>query len=213
MSRFKVSKFRHTEARLSRRESWISDIRAGTTLSCGNHIKSSCSLIAFNSDHPGVLGIVPLEDQGEERRHVTHLGCHSDLVTDLDFSPFDDFLLATGSADRTMKLWRLPAPGQELPSGPGLVLGPEDTRVEVLQFHPTVDGILSWQPMGTWCRVLSGAGMEHWTSNSGSLTPEQSLRPCRVHRPTRTARTAGWHGQAPRNTLCPLDSTRCVNMK
>ncbi|XP_028379228.1 coronin-7 isoform X3 [Phyllostomus discolor] len=142
MSRFKVSKFRHTEARLSRRESWISDIRAGTTLSCGNHIKSSCSLIAFNSDHPGVLGIVPLEDQGEERRHVTHLGCHSDLVTDLDFSPFDDFLLATGSADRTMKLWRLPAPGQELPSGPGLVLGPEDTRVEVLQFHPTVDGIL-----------------------------------------------------------------------
>ncbi|XP_053527671.1 coronin-7 [Artibeus jamaicensis] len=142
MSRFKVSKFRHTEARPSRRESWISDIRAGTTPSCGNHIKSSCSLIAFNSDHPGVLGIVPLESQGEERRHVTHLGCHSDLVTDLDFSPFDDFLLATGSADGTMKLWRLPAPGQELPSGPGLVLGPEDTRVEVLQFHPTVDGIL-----------------------------------------------------------------------
>lgn len=142
MSRFKVSKFRHTEARLSRRESWISDIRAGTTPSCGNHIKSSCSLIAFNSDHPGVLGIVPLEGQGEEGRHVTHLGCHSDLVTDLDFSPFDDFLLATGSADRTMKLWRLPAPGQELPSGPGLVLGPEDTRVETLQFHPTVDGIL-----------------------------------------------------------------------
>lgn len=41
-----------------------------------------------------------------------------------------------------MKLWRLPAAGQVLPSGPGLVLGPEDTQVEVLQFHPTVDGIL-----------------------------------------------------------------------
>lgn len=41
-----------------------------------------------------------------------------------------------------MKLWRLPASGQALPPGPGLVLGPEDTRVEVLQFHPTVDGIL-----------------------------------------------------------------------
>lgn len=26
----------------------------------------------------------------------------TDLVTDLDFSPFDDFLLATGSADRTV---------------------------------------------------------------------------------------------------------------
>ncbi|KAF6271355.1 coronin 7 [Rhinolophus ferrumequinum] len=142
MSRFKVSKFRHTEARPPRREAWISDIRAGTTPSCGNHIKSSCSLIVFNSDRPGVVGIVPLEGRGEDKRHVTHLGCHSDLVTDLDFSPFDDFLLATGSADRTVKLWRLPASGQELPPGPGLVLGPEDTQVEVLQFHPTVDGIL-----------------------------------------------------------------------
>ncbi|XP_070088420.1 coronin-7 isoform X2 [Equus caballus] len=142
MNRFRVSKFRHTEARPPRREAWISDIRTGTAPSCGNHIKSSCSLIAFNSDRPGVLGIVPLEGQGEDKRHVTHLGCHSDLVTDLDFSPFDDFLLATGSADRTVKLWRLPAPGQALPSGPGLVLGPEDVQVEVLQFHPTVDGVL-----------------------------------------------------------------------
>ncbi|VCW69911.1 unnamed protein product, partial [Gulo gulo] len=142
MSRFKVSKFRHTEARPSRREAWISDIRAGTTPSCGNQIKSSCHLIAFNSDRPGVLGIVPLEGQGEDKRQVTYLGCHSDLVTDLDFSPFDDFLLATGSADRTVKLWRLPAAGQALPSVPGLVLGPEPVQVDGLQFHPTADGVL-----------------------------------------------------------------------
>uniref|UniRef100_A0A8D1X380 Coronin n=1 Tax=Sus scrofa TaxID=9823 RepID=A0A8D1X380_PIG len=80
MNRFKVSKFRHTEARPPRREAWISDIRAGTAPSCGNHIKSSCSLIAFISDRPGVLGIVPLEGQGEDKRHVTHLGCHSELA-------------------------------------------------------------------------------------------------------------------------------------
>nr|XP_036870380.1 coronin-7 isoform X4 [Manis javanica] len=80
MSRFKVSKFRHTEARLPRREAWISDIRAGTSPSCGNLIKSSCRLIAFNTNHPGALGIVPLEGQGEDKRLVTHLGCHSELV-------------------------------------------------------------------------------------------------------------------------------------
>lgn len=34
-------------------QAWISDIRAGTAPSCGNHIKSSCSLIAFISDRPG----------------------------------------------------------------------------------------------------------------------------------------------------------------
>ncbi|XP_037670989.1 coronin-7 isoform X2 [Choloepus didactylus] len=142
MHRFKVSKFRHTEVRPPRREAWINGIRTGTSPSCGNHIKASSSLIAFNSDRPGVLGIVPLDSPGEEKRHVTHLGCHSDLVTDLDFSPFDDFLLATGSADRTVKLWRLPAPGQALPVGPGVVLGPQELQVEVLKFHPAVDGVL-----------------------------------------------------------------------
>ncbi|KAG3259130.1 coronin-7, transcript variant X1 [Ictidomys tridecemlineatus] len=143
MNRFKVSKFRHLEARLPRREAWINDIRAGTTPSCGNQIKSSSTLIAFNSDRPGMLGIMALEGQGEDKRHVAYLGCHSDLVTDLDFSPFDDFLLGTGSADRTVKLWRLPGPGQALPSVPGVVLGPEALPVEVLQFHPTTDGVLA----------------------------------------------------------------------
>ncbi|XP_052051806.1 coronin-7 [Apodemus sylvaticus] len=142
MNRFKVSKFRHMEARPSRREAWIGDIRAGTTPTCGNHIKSSCSLIAFNSDRPGVLGIMSLEGREGNKRHVTYLGCHSDLVTDLDFSPFDDLLLASGSADRTIKLWRLSGTGDALPSVPGVVLGPEELPVEVLQFHPTADGVL-----------------------------------------------------------------------
>lgn len=42
-----------------------------------------------------------------------------------------------------MKLWRLPASGQALPSVPGLVLGPEPVQVEVLHFHPTADGVLA----------------------------------------------------------------------
>ncbi|XP_014444720.1 coronin-7 isoform X2 [Tupaia chinensis] len=162
MNRFKVSKFRHTEARPPRREAWISDIRAGTAPSCGSHIKSSCSLIAFNSDRPGVLGIVPLESQGEDKRHVAYLGCHSDLLTDLAFSPFDDFLLATGSADRTVKLWRLPASGQALPSVPGVVLGPHDFPVEVLQFHPTADGVLA-SAAGTAVKVWDAARQQPLT--------------------------------------------------
>ncbi|XP_007499130.2 coronin-7 isoform X1 [Monodelphis domestica] len=144
MNRFKVSKFRHTEARPPRKEAWINDIRAGAASSYGNHIKSSCSLIVFNTDQPGTLGIVPLESQDRNKKNVAYLGCHSDLVTDFDFSPFDDHLLVTGSADRMVKLWRLPATAtdQDLPSAPGVVLGPEDCQVELLKFHPTSDTVL-----------------------------------------------------------------------
>ncbi|XP_046523524.1 coronin-7 isoform X4 [Equus quagga] len=110
MNRFRVSKFRHTEARPPRREAWISDIRAGTAPSCGNHIKSSCSLIAFNSDRPGVLGIVPLEGQGEDKRHVTHLGCHSELAAHGDLVQGaawsrDGALVGTTCKDKQLRIF------------------------------------------------------------------------------------------------------------
>lgn len=51
----------------------------------------------------------------------------TDLVTDLDFSPFDDFLLATGSADRTVSGATCSRPG---PSSAFWVTGsqPPDPR-------------------------------------------------------------------------------------
>ncbi|XP_067407212.1 coronin-7 [Emydura macquarii macquarii] len=142
MNRFKVSRFRHAAAKPARKEAWIRDVRAGSATSYGNHIKSSCRLISFNADSAGVLGIVPLESQHGGKRPVSQLCCHSDVVTDFDFSPFDALLLATGSADKTVKVWHLPESGQDLPSCPGATLGPEGCQVDALQFHPTAAGVL-----------------------------------------------------------------------
>ncbi|XP_053813197.1 coronin-7 isoform X4 [Vidua chalybeata] len=143
MNRFKASKFRHTEARLPRREAWISGIRAGSVPSCGNHVKASCRWIAFNAEAAGVLGIVPLECEDGGKRTISQLCCHSDVVTDFDFSPFDQLLLATGSADETVKVWRLPESGQDIPGGAGQTLGPGGAPVDALQFHPTADAVLA----------------------------------------------------------------------
>ncbi|XP_041086627.1 coronin-7-like [Polyodon spathula] len=126
MNRFKASKFKNTTPKIPKKVEWISDVRAGSAASCGNHIKSSCSLIAFNTEQGGggVLGLVSLDSGNEEKRSVSQLHCHTDLVTDFDFSPFDDFLLATCSADETVKVWRLLEPGQTVPSSPGVTLSP-----------------------------------------------------------------------------------------
>ncbi|XP_070811352.1 coronin-7-like isoform X3 [Pituophis catenifer annectens] len=142
MSRFKVSKFRHAEAKVARKEAWIGDLQS----SCpsGNpHIKANTRWIAFSTDLAGVLGAVPLESPKGIKRVISHLHCHSDVVTDFDFSPFDQQLLATGSADEVVKVWRLLESGQDLSSSPHVMLGPERSRVEVLLFHPTADGVLA----------------------------------------------------------------------
>ncbi|KFO71208.1 Coronin-7, partial [Cuculus canorus] len=124
-------------------QAWIGGIRAGSVASCGNHVKASSRWIAFNAEAAGVLGIVPLEGEDEGKRTVSQLCCHSDVVTDFDFSPFDQLLLATGSADETVKVWRLPESGQDIPSSAGLTLGPGGAPLDVLQFHPTADGVLA----------------------------------------------------------------------
>uniref|UniRef100_A0A3Q3N471 Coronin n=1 Tax=Mastacembelus armatus TaxID=205130 RepID=A0A3Q3N471_9TELE len=66
-----------------------------------------------------------------------------DLVTDMDFSPFDESLLATCSGDETVKLWRLCDPEQEQPSTPELTLRPGQGRLELVHFHPTSSGLLA----------------------------------------------------------------------
>jgi len=43
--------------------------------------------------------VIPLNDVGRKPKNYPLLHAHSDLVTDLDFSPFDDGLLATVSQD------------------------------------------------------------------------------------------------------------------
>ncbi|KAM6249786.1 coronin-7-like isoform 2-T2 [Porphyrio hochstetteri] len=164
MNRFKASKFRYTEARLPRREAWIGGIRAGSVTSCGNHVKASCRWIAFNAEAAGVLGIVPLECEGGGKRTVSQLCCHSDVVTDFDFSPFDQLLLATGSADEMVKVWRLPESGQDMPGSAGLTLGSVGGPVDVLLFHPTADGVLA-----------SGAGKRVTVWDAGQQQPLTAL--------------------------------------
>lgn len=45
------------------------------------------------------LAVLPLEDCGRKSKTMPLLHAHADTVTDMDFSPFHDGLLATGSQD------------------------------------------------------------------------------------------------------------------
>lgn len=144
MNRFKTSKFKNTTPKVAKKDGWINNVHAGSFSCQGNHIKASSKLVAFNTDQAGggMVGLTslnPLDGQWT----VTQVSCHSDLVTDMDFSPFDESLLATCSADETIKLWRLCDPEQEQPSRPELTLQPGQGRLEVVHFHPTSSGLLA----------------------------------------------------------------------
>lgn len=67
---------------------------------CSRRIAASASLLAF-ADKSGSgkdVSVLSLADAGQKHKEKSLLRGHSALVTDLDFSRFDDDLLATCSS-------------------------------------------------------------------------------------------------------------------
>ncbi|KAI4821771.1 hypothetical protein KUCAC02_007354 [Chaenocephalus aceratus] len=145
MNRFKTSKFKNTTPKIGKKDGWINNVRAGSFSCQGNHIKASAKFVVFNTEQAGggMLGLSSVKPGSDGQWTVTQLPCHSDLVTDMDFSPFDESVLATCSGDETVKLWSLVDPELQQPSSPELTLRPGQGRIELVLFHPTSSGLLA----------------------------------------------------------------------
>ncbi|KAI5097562.1 coronin-7 [Silurus meridionalis] len=104
----------------------------------------------------GMVGLCSVEPGPDGKWTVTQIPCHADQVTDLDFSPFDDNLLATCSADETVKVWRVFEPGQEQPVSANASLSPGEGRLELVLFHPAAAGLLA---------VGSSRGVQVWDTS------------------------------------------------
>uniref|UniRef100_A0AAV2KJT8 Coronin n=1 Tax=Knipowitschia caucasica TaxID=637954 RepID=A0AAV2KJT8_KNICA len=145
MNRFRTSKYKNTTPKIGKKEEWISNTHGGSIFSQGNHIKASSKLVVFSTEQAGggMLGLSSVKPGADGQRNVTHISCHSEMVCDMDFSPFDEGLLATCSGDETAKLWRLCDPELGQPSEPELALHPGLGKLELVLFHPTSSGILA----------------------------------------------------------------------
>lgn len=82
---------------------------------------------------PGVLRDHSLEKQQAQVKHCRHPAGSGSPARGLTHL----------SLGLQVKVWRLPKSGQDMPSGAGLTLGPGGGPVDVLQFHPTADGVLA----------------------------------------------------------------------
>nr|XP_018900731.1 PREDICTED: coronin-7 isoform X1 [Bemisia tabaci]XP_018900732.1 PREDICTED: coronin-7 isoform X1 [Bemisia tabaci] len=143
--RFKASKYKNAAPLVPKPENCIRDISVGSYQTYGNNITASAMFMAFNVDHAGSnLAILPINDCGRKPKNMPLLYAHSDTVTDMDFSPFHDNLLATGSQDCMVKLWTIPDNGlTENLSNAQCMLNHGHRRVENVTFHPVCDALLT----------------------------------------------------------------------
>ncbi|KAK4887740.1 hypothetical protein RN001_004011 [Aquatica leii] len=142
--RFKASKYKNAAPIVPKPETYVRDICVGSYQTYGNTITASAKFMAFNWDHTGSsLAVLPIDDCGRKSKLMPLLHAHLDTVTDMDFSPFHDGLLATGSQDCLVKIWHIPETGlQESLSNPECIFSHKQRRVEGVGFHPTADYLL-----------------------------------------------------------------------
>ncbi|XP_052868996.1 coronin-7 [Anopheles cruzii] len=142
--RFKASKYKNATPIVPKPEACIRDICVGSYQTYGNNVAASAAFIAFNWEHVGSsLAVLPIDDCGRKGKAMPLLHAHSDTVTYLDFSPFHDGLLATGSQDCLVKVWHVPEKGLEQSiSNPECSFSTKQRRVETVGFHPTADCLL-----------------------------------------------------------------------
>jgi coronin-7 len=129
----------------------IRDIVVGSYQTYGNNIAASASFMAFPWEHAGSsLAVLPIDDCGRKSKTMPLLHAHTDTVTDLAFSPFDDGLLATGSQDGLVKLWHIPEGGlKESLLDAECTFSHRQKRVETVCFHPTTDFMLCATSIGS----------------------------------------------------------------
>lgn len=147
MYKFKISKYKNAVGKIWKKEDWITDLSVGAAGLQGNQITASAAFVAFHVVETGneALGILPLDFKGRFQSRGSLLRCHSDKITDFVFSPFDDGLLATGSHDCTVKLWRIPKEGLHATNilNPEITLSEQLGKIETLAFHPSADHVLT----------------------------------------------------------------------
>ncbi|VEN52883.1 unnamed protein product [Callosobruchus maculatus] len=142
--RFKASKYKNAAPIVPKPENYVRDICVGSYQTYGNNIAASAMFMAFNWEHAGSsLAVLPLKDFGRKSKLMPLLHAHTDTVTDMEFSPFHDGLLATGSQDCLVKIWHIPKEGlEESISNPECTFSHKQRRVETVGFHPCADFLL-----------------------------------------------------------------------
>lgn len=109
-----------------------------------NYVSASSKFFAVAvKGGAGKVLAIPFDQHGKVPREQPGIQGHKDDVTDTQWNPFNDNMLATGSVDSTVKIWSIPDGGlTEKMTEPLGTLAGHSKDVTLLQWHPTASNVL-----------------------------------------------------------------------
>ncbi|WPH02749.1 coronin-like protein crn1 [Acrodontium crateriforme] len=106
----RASKYRHVFGRPTRREQCYDNLRISKNAWDTNLIKANPKYLAVNweASGGGAFAVIPLEEKGKLPELIPLFRGHTAAVLDTDWSPFHDDIIASGSDDGKVFLWKVP---------------------------------------------------------------------------------------------------------
>ncbi|DAZ94709.1 TPA: hypothetical protein N0F65_012662 [Lagenidium giganteum] len=146
--RFQTSKFRNVECKPSARGQCYDQLQVTSALFDGNIIAATVDKFAFahQKDGGAAIQVKQVSDVGKDATSTPPLlRGHQNKVNALEFSPYNPSVLASASADGTVKLWHLPENGkmEEDISEAATTLNDINAPASGLRFHPSASDVLA----------------------------------------------------------------------
>ncbi|CAG7920204.1 unnamed protein product [Penicillium olsonii] len=180
------SKYRHVFGRSTRKDQCYDNLRVSRNAWDTNLLKVNPKHIAVNweAGGGGAFAIIPLEERGKLPERIPLCRGHTAVVLDTDWNPFNDDLIASGSDDGKVFLWRVPENFTVRPDvnaddiqdlAPVGKLSGHPKKIGHVLFNPAAENVLATASGDYTVKIWDiEAGKPKLTLNIGDIVQSQS---------------------------------------
>jgi len=140
------SKFRHVFGTVEKKENCYDDLKITRNAWDSNYITANAVAFAviLEAAGGGAFAVIPNALKGKINPNTPIITGHKSPVLDLDWNPFNDYLVASASEDCTAKIWGIPEGGLTANmTEPLQTLNGHKRKVGTVQFNPVANNILA----------------------------------------------------------------------
>jgi len=147
MAFVRKSKFRHVFGTPAKKESCYENFRVTNCAFEGTFIAANGKWIAFCVEvgGGGAFVVIPVDRKGRLDVDIAKISAHKEYVLDLQWSPYNDNMIASCSEDGSIKVWEIPDGGVTTNwDGDNALLALEyhERRCVQIQWHPIASNVL-----------------------------------------------------------------------
>eukprot|EP01096_Ripella_sp_DP13-Kostka_P010029 TRINITY_DN38_c0_g1_i1.p1 TRINITY_DN38_c0_g1~~TRINITY_DN38_c0_g1_i1.p1 ORF type:complete len:450 (-),score=217.46 TRINITY_DN38_c0_g1_i1:73-1422(-) len=140
------SKYRHVFGTGSKKEQCYDNLTPSRSAWDSNKVKANNKYVGLilEARGGGAFAVFPNQKLGKYTADLPRFTGHKGEVLDIDFSPFNDGIVASVSEDGNGRIWSIPAggPTQSVAAPTQQLIG-HKRKVGTADFHPTAENILA----------------------------------------------------------------------